>query len=74
MEEIQGAAACSFILPPLLQDLRSSVQLTFPECNASRKRDLALDKTRSTTRVIIRQIFNVKPEDVATIKQAVGSL
>ena len=49
LEEIQGAAAYSFILPPLLQDSRSCVQLMFPECNASCKGDLALGKARSTT-------------------------
>ena len=47
LEEVQGAAACSFILPPLLQDLWWCVQLMCPECDASCKRDLALDKTRS---------------------------
>ena len=37
MEEIQEAAACSFILQSLLQDSRSCVQLMVPECNASCK-------------------------------------
>ena len=34
MEEVQGTAACSFIPPPLLQDLRSCVQLMRMERNA----------------------------------------
>ena len=48
-EEIQGAAACSFILLPLLPDSRSCVQLKFRECNGSCKRELAIDKAGSTT-------------------------
>ena len=44
-----------------------------PECNAQCKRDLALDKARSTTftgnnRTIVRQICNVKPEDLPTVR------
>ena len=48
MEEIQGAAACSFYPPPILQDSWLCVLLMFPECNAPYKRDLVLDKARST--------------------------
>ena len=55
MKKIQWAAACSFILPHLLQDSRSYVQLMFPECNVSCKRGLALDKARSTTFTAQRQ-------------------
>ena len=47
LEEVQGATACSFIPQPLLQDPRSCVQLMCPECDASCKRDLALDQSRS---------------------------
>ena len=51
LEEVQGATACSFITPPLLQDPRSCVQLMHLECDASCKRDLArdlaLDQSRS---------------------------
>ena len=47
LEEIQGAAFCSFIPPPLLQDSWSCVQLMFPECNGSGKRDFALHKAKS---------------------------
>ena len=73
MEEIQRAAACSFILPPLLQDSRSCGQFMFPEFNALCKRDLALDKARSTTVTVQQQShyqtdLNVKPEDMATIR------
>ena len=46
LEKFQGAAACSFIMPPLLQDPRSCVQLMCLECDASCKPDLALDKSR----------------------------
>ena len=48
-EEIQGAAATySFIPPRLLQNSWLFVQLMFPAHNASCKRDLVLDKARST--------------------------
>ena len=47
--EMQGAAAtCSFIPPRLLQNSWLCVQLMFLEHNASCKRDLVLDKARST--------------------------
>ena len=43
-----------------------------PECYASFKRDLALDKDlhslRRNNRAIIRQFCNVKPEDVASVR------
>ena len=44
MEEVQGLAAFSIILLPLLQDPRSCVQLM--RSDAACKRDLALDKAR----------------------------
>ena len=44
MEKVNGTPACSSILPPLLQDLRSCVQLM--RSDAACKRDLALDKAR----------------------------
>ena len=74
MEEIQGAAACSFIIPSLLQDSRSCVQLMVPECNASCKSETwpltrpDLQRLRRNNRTIIRQICIVKPEDVATVR------
>ena len=55
LDEIQGAAACSLIPPGLLQDSCLCVQLMFPECNASCKRDSALDKARSTAFTVKRQ-------------------
>ena len=72
MEEIQGAAASSFNPPPILQDSWSCVLLMFPECNASCKRDLVLDKARSTAFAAQRQSHDqpdlqCKAEDVATI-------
>ena len=73
MEEIQGAAACSFNPLPILQDSMSCVLLLFPEYNASCKRDLVLDKPdlqhmqRNDT-AMISQICNVNPEDVATTR------
>ena len=44
MEEVQGTAACSFILPFLLHDPRSCVEVM--RLDAACKRDLALDKAR----------------------------
>ena len=72
MEEIQGAAACSFNPPPILQDLCSCVLLMFPECNHACKRG-SLTKPdqqhlQCNDRAMISQIYNVKPEDVATIR------
>ena len=55
MEEIQGAAACSFNPPHILQDSWSCVLLMFPGCNVSCKRDLVLDKARSTAFAAQRQ-------------------
>ena len=55
LEEIQGAAFYSFIPPSLLQDSWSCVQLMFLECNASRKRDLALDRAKSIAFTAQRQ-------------------
>ena len=71
MEEVQGTAACLFILPLLLQDPRSCVQLM--RLDAACKRDLALDKTRPPAftmqrRAMIRQICNVESNDVATVR------
>ena len=39
----------------------------FPECNVSCKRDLVLDKARSTAFAVQRQSHD-QPEDVATIR------
>ena len=47
LEEVEGATACSFIMPPLLQDPSSYVQLMCPECDASCKQNLVLDQSRS---------------------------
>ena len=46
------------------------VQLMCPECDASCKQDFALDKGQiySNDRAKIRQICNVKPEDVAAVR------
>ena len=72
MEEIQGAAACSFNPQPILQDLLLCVLLMFPECNDACKRG-SLTKPdqqhlQRNDRVMISQICNVKPEDEATIR------
>ena len=55
MKEVQGAAACSFIPPSLLQDPWPCVQPMCPECDASCKRELVLDKARSTVFTAQRQ-------------------
>ena len=73
MEEIQGAASCSFNPPPILQDSRSCVLLMFPERNASCKRALVLDKARPTAFAAQRlshdqPALQCKAEDVATIR------
>ena len=67
MEEIQGAAVCSFNLPPILQDscfrnamihVSETLSLTKPDLQHLQRND----------RAIISQICNVKPDDVATIR------
>ena len=73
MDEIQGAAACSFNPPPILQDSWSCVLLMFPEANASCKRDLVLDKARSIALTAQRQSHDqpdlqCKARNVATIR------
>ena len=73
MEQVQGTAACSLILPHLLQDPWSCVQGMHSECDAPCKLDLAFDKARPqrllcNDRAMIRQICNVKPEGVATVR------
>ena len=69
VKKFQGATACSFITPPLLQDPRSCVQLMCPECDASCKHwsltSPDLQRLRRNDRVMFRQISNVKPENVA---------
>ena len=76
MEEIQGAAACSFSPPPILQDLWSCVCVY---CSCFRKAMIHSSWTWSLTkpdqqhlqrndRAMISQICNVKPEDVAIIR------
>ena len=73
MEEIQGAAACSFNPSPILQDLWSCVLLMFPECIIHASETWSLTKPdqqhlQRNDRAMISQICNVKPEDVATIR------
>ena len=79
MEEIQGAAACSFNPPHTLQDSWSCLLLMFSEYNDSCKRDLVLDKARSIAFAAQRQSHDQPDLQCKVrrcgyqIKQAVGA-
>ena len=62
LEEIQGAAACYFILPPLQTDPMLHASETWP----LKRPDLL--RLRRNDRDMIRRLCNVKPEDVATVR------
>ena len=70
MEEIQGAAACSFNPPHILQGSWSCVLLMFPKAMLYASETWSLTKPdiqhlQRNDRAMISKICNVKPDDVA---------
>ena len=73
LEEVQGSATSSLFTPPLFQNMWPCVQLLCAERNAPCQRDLAIDKAnfqhlQRNDRAMIRQIFNVRPQDIVTTR------
>ena len=52
LEEVQGAATSSLLLPPPFQDTWQRVQLLCAECNVPCQWDLAIDKAKLSTSAV----------------------
>ena len=65
LEEVQGAATSSHFPAPLFQDTWPHVQLLCVECNAPN-----LQRLQQNDRAMIRQICNVKPQDIVTTRSS----
>ena len=74
LEKVQGSATSSLFMPPLFQNTWPCVQLLCAERNAPCQRDLAIDKAeplqrlQRNDRAMIRQICNVRPQDIVTTR------
>ena len=73
LEDVQGFATSSLFTPPLFQNMWLCVQVLCVERNAPCQRDLAINKAKPlrlqrNDRAMIRQICNVRPQDIVTIR------
>ena len=71
MEEVQGSAISALFTPPLFQNTWSCVQLLCAERNALCQLDLTkpnLQRLQQNDRAMIRQICNVRPQDIVTTR------
>ena len=72
LEEVQGAATSSVFLPPLFQDVAvCTARMQSAMLNASGTCPLTkpnLQHMQQNDRVVIRQICNVKLQDIVTIR------
>ena len=73
LEAVQGSATSSLFTPPLFQNTWPCVHLLCAERNAPCQRDLAMTKPnlqrlQRNDRAMIRQICNVRPQDIVTTR------
>ena len=71
LEEVKGSATSSFFTPPLFQNVWACVQLLCAERHASETWPLTkpnLQHLQPNDRAMIRQICNVRPQDIVTTR------